>query len=259
MTLNSGISAVLKLSDYHARLTADLETSLASLRHVLRGLENNSFSKEAAAGERKIVRLELQNAREPEALIQFETRRCFVFFIDAFADYLDRLIAVLSINRDGVLIKEELKGEAEILQYIKNYIEEIVHKTSQDRSITGIGAKLDRIPNIEEKHRATLVAYGKARNAIVHNKAVAAEDMDLAIPNKNIVVVLKNGSRVVIDKLPYRVEAGDSLAFSLDFPIRKISKGELLNFSEEDLEAIYLNLQSVLSLEVLKNTKNSFQ
>jgi hypothetical protein len=96
------------------------------------------------------------------------SRQAFLGAMSKFSGFLDRLIATRRVATNGVPVKRDLRGEAELLAYVSGFMEDAVAEVARDARMS-LPKKLDCFPGVDPAIRQMALDYNMLRNALEHH------------------------------------------------------------------------------------------
>lgn len=229
---------------YYGRLREDIYRRLNSLRAVLRAVETGAYRDLAIPQPKKFIKLQVSISDDKNE----EKELCDAFrdIIDAFADFLDRVTALVKIYSSPVVIPRQLNGEDEIRKFLLDYVEAVIHKVATQKISNPEKINYD----LSTFSKDASLGYFSIRNSIGHHKRIADRDMKLLYQGFNLVAI-KDDEELSIFQ-PTELKKGEKLAFGYREYERKIQKGELISISEAEIEGVVATLELMIAPEIVK-------
>src|SRR4051812_12970447 len=114
-----GISIRINMDVYRGELERELDSSLGSLRTLLRSLDDGSYQTKATqASAKSVIQMAFQQGNtDPQVLRKGEILKTYNSLVRALISFIDKMIAVSHARFDTAQIRVDrtLKSEAEIL------------------------------------------------------------------------------------------------------------------------------------------------
>lgn len=245
----SGLNVSIKLDAYLNKLIHEIDTHLVSTQHILRSLEDGTyFAKADRTRPGSVVRMELNNLKDPVTVSKGELNQCFKELVSTFLDFIDQLIGVsIVMSNQNMQISRDLHGIEEIKGYINEYIQSEIQKVARDQSLRS-NTKIDMLPGLSPSSKKTAKDYVALRNSLEHQKGIANRDINLRWRAVRIYI-----GDEAINELPIIAEKDSVISLSIPIESRLIAKGDEIEISEEELEGIAFNIKNMLAPEATKS------
>ena len=238
-----------KLVNYYAEFVKEADNHVATLRHLLRSVEDGSYSSRVAKpNPNHILKFTVNKADTTAAVTKQEINKSFKALIGSFIDYLDKLIANIKVVDDGgILISRQLNGEEEILRYVEDYIKKYIQKVAEDRSLSQ-PQKVLMFSGLSDFSKEAANGYFIIRNCLEHHKGIPNKEFSLIYRAQKILI---DGTSEV-NVLPTILQNGQSIGIRFDDSKKVFKIGEPIEIREQELDDVLFTLKAVICPEILR-------
>ncbi len=200
-----------------ANISMDLTGWFGDFQRELDALLTDMFQLRAAAQEQRysggivhqavgLMGIMIPNAETlGETAPQRAARNAFIGAMSKFSTFLDRLIASRRLAKDAITITRDLQGEAELLAYVNEVMEEAVAAVARDPSLN-VPKKLDHFAGIDPAIKDMALSYNALRSALEHHHDLPKRELKVTV--RRIIPLVGDQE---ITALPVLVRAGGTL------------------------------------------------
>jgi len=210
------------------------------MRVILRASEDTTFTSLASktpAG--TVVDLRVAETANISDVINKQTNLCIADIFESFIDFMNDLLTILIVqNEGGIIVSRPLNGEAEIQDYVNEYMERKMKDVVKDRRYD-VPKKISVLtPDYEVSN--FLNALNSVRISVRHYDGIAKDDITLEYSFLDLLV-----GQSTIQSLPIMVDAGENIGIRLSTKTIMFRKDEKLSFNEQEVQSILFTLQSI--------------
>jgi hypothetical protein len=180
MTPPAPLRLTVDLNSWVGVFQRELDALLSDMIQLCSAAEQNRYT-DTVMNQRGGVQMMIQNAEAlGENAPQRAARNAFMGAMSKFGGFLDRLIASRNIARDGMSVTRELRGEAEVIAYVNEMLEEAVSAVARDNGMT-LPRKIECFSGVDTAIKEMALNYNKLRNALEHHHDLPRAEIKVKI------------------------------------------------------------------------------
>ena len=243
--LRTDIIVNVRLPDYKDQLVAQVGRHVADLTHALRALQDGSFVEQAKGkGPGSLFHVEYPDLDVTTGAEQRHVQNCFRAVIAAFIAFLDQMIAMGRLAAAGIPIDRTL-SEAEVLPYVRQYVEKVITTVASDRSLTN-PKKIAAFSGLSEWAKEATAGLFALRRCYEHHGGVA--ESDFVVRYRALRLLAGKGE---ITALPFVAEENTGISIGLIDKEIVVKAGERPELTEQQLRDIVNTIELPLATEIL--------
>jgi hypothetical protein len=181
-----------------------------------------------------------------ETVPQRAARNTFIAAMSKFSGFLDRLIATRRIAKDGIPIRTGLNSEAELVAYVKEYLDQVTAEVARDHTLT-VPKKLDCFAGVDAGIKDLALDYNALRNALEHHHDLPKRDLTLRM--QRIVPIIEDEE---ITALPATVEAGDRIGIRTTYVEKVFPANQQVVLEPQDAYLLICTIRRVTATAIFR-------
>ncbi len=226
----------LKIDDIKNKFEAEIAKHLADLESSLQSIDDGTYaiSRGRPTGFGSI-RIDYSNLDILSEAPQRNINKCFLVMMADFVSFLDTIIAVKQMLKNGVVVTKTIKKD-ELIKYVQNKLEQNINKVSKLK-LNNI-EKLKTVGGLTPATQRAIEGYFALRRSLEHRRNRLDNDTKLTTIG---VIKLFDGKT---EMEPGHVMRGGSIIEArLENRERILSKGSKVDISEDEIRGIVIMLR----------------